>query len=67
MVVVVCRCHQRVLGVPLKALWMVFRVFQENGYGDRVVLVGVYQAEVVATSLGVYLTDPRLPYLDCRK
>ena len=36
-------------------------------YGDRVVLVGVYQAEVVATSLGVYLTDPRLPYLDCRK
>ena len=39
---------------------MVCRVVQEDGYEDHVVLVGVCQAEVVTTSLGVYLTDPCL-------
>ena len=58
MVMVVCRCLPRVLGVCLAVLWMVFRVVQGIGCEDHAVLVGVYQAEVVATSLGVHFTDP---------
>jgi hypothetical protein len=45
----------------------VFRVIQRSGCGDQAVLVVVYQAEVVATSLGVYFTILYCRHPGCRR